>query len=123
MALKVGLISLGCAKNLIDSETMIGILAEGGYEITPDENEADIIIVNTCAFISDAKEESITTILKMAEYKETAKCRVLIVAGCLAQRYSEDIKKQLPEVDAIVGTADFDKIDNRYPPDLDSTGA
>jgi len=109
MALKVGLISLGCAKNLIDSETMIGILADGGYEITPEENEADIIIVNTCAFIDSAKEEAINTILDVAELKNN-KLKALVVTGCLSQRYGEEVLKEFPEVDAILGTNDYDKI-------------
>jgi len=109
MALKVGLIYLGCAKNLIDSETMIGILADGGYEITPEENEADIIIVNTCAFIDSAKEEAINTILDVAELKNN-KLKALVVTGCLSQRYGEEVLKEFPEVDAILGTNDYDKI-------------
>ncbi len=107
---KIAVASLGCAKNLVDTENMLGFLGEKGYEFTPDPAEADIIIVNTCAFIGDAKEESINTILDMAEYKQTGCCSLLIVTGCLAERYHDDIKTELPEVDAIVGTGDFDKI-------------
>ena len=100
--MKLLFISLGCDKNLVDSEFMIGMLANEGIELTDDENEADIIIVNSCCFIGDAKEESINTILEMAQYKNTGKCRSLIVTGCLAQRYSDEIFKEIPEVDAIL---------------------
>ncbi|GAB4231176.1 MAG: 30S ribosomal protein S12 methylthiotransferase RimO [Acidobacteriota bacterium] len=100
---KVGLVSLGCPKNLVDSEVMLGHLVEEGYEITAAPQEADVIIVNTCAFIEDAKEESIETILEMAAYKEHGKCRRLVVTGCLAQRYREQIQRELPEVDAVLG--------------------
>ena len=106
---KIGFISLGCAKNLTDTETMLGILGEDGFLITADPSEADIIVVNTCAFIDSAKEESIGAILDMAEYKNE-NCELLIVTGCLAQRYREDIEAQLPEVDIILGTTDYDKI-------------
>ncbi len=109
MKKKVGFVSLGCAKNLTDTETMLGILTEDNYEITADVNEAEVIVVNTCAFIDSAKEESIGAILDMAEYKKD-KCELLIVTGCLAQRYSEDIKKELPEVDIMLGTADYQNI-------------
>lgn len=105
----IGLVSLGCAKNQTDAETMLGMLSEEGFAITYDPNEADVIIVNTCGFIESAKQESIDAILEMAQYKDE-RCRLLIAAGCLAERYSEDILKDLPEVDAIVGTGDYDKI-------------
>ncbi len=98
-------ISLGCDKNLVDSENMLGILHEAGHNITNDENEADIIIINTCCFINDAKQESIDTILEMAEYKKTGQIKALIVTGCLAQRYKDEILKEIPEVDAILGTS------------------
>ena len=107
---KIAIASLGCAKNLVDTENMLGFLSNEGYEFTPCPEDAGVIIVNTCAFIGDAKEESINTILDMAEYKNTGECELLIVTGCLAERYHEDIKAELPEVDAIVGTGDFDKI-------------
>ncbi len=107
---KVGFISLGCSKNLVDSENMIGILTEKGYEITEDIEEAEIIIVNTCAFIDSAKAESIETILDAASYKEMGKCKILICAGCLSQRYKDEILSELPELDAIVGVEDYDKI-------------
>ncbi|MBR4183882.1 MAG: 30S ribosomal protein S12 methylthiotransferase RimO [Lachnospiraceae bacterium] len=103
-------VSLGCDKNLTDSETMLGLLDRAGYRVTDEPDDADYIIVNSCCFIGDAKEESIDTILEMASYKESGKCRGLIVCGCLAQRYSEEIKTELPEVDAIVGTTSYDKI-------------
>ena len=102
--MKLLFISLGCDKNLVDSEYMIGMLANDGIEMTDDETQADIIIVNSCCFIGDAKEESINTILEMAQYKETGKCKSLIVTGCLAQRYKDEIFKEIPEVDAILGT-------------------
>ena len=109
MSKKIGFISLGCAKNLTDTETMLGILSEGGYTITANAEEADVLVVNTCAFIDSAKEESIGAILEMAEYKKD-KCSLLVVTGCLAQRYKEDIEKDLPEVDIILGTTDYAKI-------------
>ncbi len=98
-------VSLGCDKNLVDSEVMLGMLMEKGYTFTDDEETADIIVINTCCFIHDAKEESIHTILEMAERKKTGQLKALIVTGCLAQRYREEIQKEIPEVDAIVGTA------------------
>ena len=105
-------ISLGCDKNLVDSEVMLGLIQEKGYQITDDEKEADIIVVNTCCFINDAKEESINTIIEMAEYKKTGKLKGLIVTGCLAQRYKADIQKEITEVDAILGTSSYDEIVN-----------
>ena len=104
---KVFYVSLGCDKNLVDSEKMLGMLHEAHYELTDNEYEADIIIVNTCAFIGDAKEESINNIIEMGKLKETGKCRKLIVTGCLAQRYKEEIKKELPEVDMVFGMSDY----------------
>ncbi len=106
---KIGFVSLGCAKNLTDTETMIGLLNERGYEITADESLADVIVVNTCAFIDSAKEESINAILEMAEYKKQ-NCELLVVTGCLAQRYMEDILKELPEVDIVLGTTKYSEI-------------
>jgi ribosomal protein S12 methylthiotransferase len=105
-------ISLGCDKNLVDSENMLGILHENGYSITDDEGLADIIIINTCCFIHDAKEESIQTILEMAKYKEIGKLKALIVTGCLAERYKDEILEEIPEVDALLGTAAFTEILN-----------
>lgn len=107
---KILFVSLGCDKNLVDSEQMIGLLAEKGYAFTDDETQADVIIINTCSFIHDAKEESIETILALAEQKKTGKCRALIVTGCLAQRYYEEMQEEIPEVDAIIGTTAFDEI-------------
>lgn len=107
---KLLFISLGCDKNLADSEEMLGILQNRGYEFTDDEQEAEIIIINSCCFIQDAKEESINTILEMAQCKIHFKCKVLMVTGCLAQRYQEEIYKEIPEVDAILGTSSFDAI-------------
>ena len=108
--MKLLFISLGCDKNLVDSEFMIGMLEKDGITITDDETEADIIVVNSCCFIGDAKEESINTILEMAEYKKTGPLKALIVTGCLAQRYADDIKKEIPEVDAILVTSSYDRI-------------
>ncbi len=107
---KIMLVSLGCDKNLVDSEMMLGMLSEAGFEITNDEQEAEVVIVNTCCFIMDAKEESITTLIEYGKLKETAKCKALIATGCLAQRYADEIHKEIPEVDAVVGTSAFDKI-------------
>ncbi|MDF2539335.1 MAG: rimO [Herbinix sp.] len=103
-------ISLGCDKNLVDSENMLGILKENGYELTNEEQKADIIIINTCCFINDAKEESINTILEMAEYKKAGSLKALIVTGCLAERYKEEILSTIPEVDALLGTSSFSGI-------------
>ena len=108
--MKILFVSLGCDKNLVDSEVMLGLLSRAGYEFTDDETEAEVIVVNTCCFIGDAKEESINTILEMAAQKETGKCKVLIVSGCLAQRYKDEVLKEIPEVDGILGTASCDKI-------------
>ena len=107
---KILFISLGCDKNLVDSEVMLGILADRGFEMTDTEDDADIIIINTCCFINDAKEESINTILEMAEYKKTDPCKALIVTGCLAQRYKQEIVDEIPEVDAVIGTSKYDEI-------------
>lgn len=110
MKYNIGMVSLGCAKNQTDAETMLAILQDDGYNIVNDPETADIIIVNTCGFIDPAKQESINAILEMAEYKTDGQCKLLIATGCLAERYSEDIKTELPEVDAILGTGDYDKI-------------
>ena len=107
--MKLLFISLGCDKNLVDSEMMMGLLHDRGYEFTDNEEEADIIVINTCGFINDAKEESINTILEMAKYKEN-NLKALIVAGCLVEKYKNEILQELPEIDAIVGTTAFDKI-------------
>lgn len=108
--MKIFFVSLGCDKNLVDSEVMLGYLREKNYEITNDETEADIAVINTCCFIHDAKEESINTILELAEYKKKGSLKAIIVAGCLAQRYHEEIKEELPEVDAIIGTTGYEAV-------------
>ncbi|WP_276979889.1 30S ribosomal protein S12 methylthiotransferase RimO [Johnsonella ignava] len=108
--MKICLISLGCDKNLVDSEHMLGLVAERGYTYTDDEKEADIIIVNTCCFILDAKQESVEAILETAKLKREGKLKALIVTGCMAQRYQDEIKEEIPEVDALLGTSSYDKI-------------
>ncbi len=108
--MKVLLISLGCDKNLVDSEFILGLFAGAGYEITDTEEEADVIVINTCCFINDAKEESIETIIEMAGYKESGVCRCLVVCGCLAQRYHNEIIAEMPEVDIIIGTTSYEDI-------------
>ena len=108
--MKILYISLGCDKNLVDTEVMLGLLASRGYEMTDDENQADVIVINTCCFIHDAKEESIQNILEMAEYKKQGKIKALIVTGCLAQRYRKEIIDEIPEVDEVLGTTAYDKI-------------
>lgn len=108
--MKILFISLGCDKNLVDSEVMLGLVRERNFELTDDECQADVIVVNTCCFVNDAKEESINTILEMAELKKTGNLKALIAAGCLAQRYREDIEKEIPEVDAIIGTTGYEAI-------------
>lgn len=108
--MKIGIVSLGCPKNLVDSETMLGLIHEEKYEITNDPSEAEIIIVNTCGFIESAKEESINTILQMAEYKKSGSCKYIIVTGCLSQRYAEELFNELPEADAIAGVEVYDEI-------------
>src|SRR5271170_3461919 len=107
---KAGFISLGCPKNLVDSEVMMGILARGGYEFTPNACEAEVLVVNTCSFIAPAQKESIDTILEMAEYKKFGAAKKLIVAGCLVERYRQQIMEQIPEVDAVVGTGEIENI-------------
>ena len=108
--MKAGFISLGCSKNLVDTEVMLGILQEHGIELTNQPAEADILIVNTCAFIQSAKEESITTVLNMADYKESGRCRSLIIAGCLGQRYGQELLDDMPEVNAVLGTDAYRRI-------------
>lgn len=107
---KIGFVSLGCPKNLVDSEVMMGQLKQHGYELTTDRQAADVIVVNTCGFIQSAKEESINTILEMAELKDSANLKRLVVAGCLVERYRQDLLNQLPEVDAVLGTSEIEKI-------------
>jgi ribosomal protein S12 methylthiotransferase len=108
--LKIGFVSLGCPKNLVDTEVMMGQLTAQGHELTPHPSDAEVIVVNTCSFIDPAKQESIDTILEMAEYKKTGRARKLIVAGCLVERYRGDIEKNLPEVDAVLGTNELERI-------------
>lgn len=110
MNIKISFISLGCDKNLVDSEVMLGLLRDKGYTLINDETEADVIVVNTCGFIQDAKEESIGTIIEMGQYKENGKCKALIVTGCLAQRYQDELIKEMPEIDAILGVSNYDKV-------------
>ncbi len=110
MSDKILFISLGCDKNLVDSEKMLALLSEKGYGFTDDEAEADIVVINTCCFINDAKQESIDTILEMAELRKNGALKALIVAGCLAQRYREEIQKEIPEVDMIIGISAIDEI-------------
>ena len=107
---KVLFISLGCDKNLVDSEKMLGLLGDSGYAIVEEESEADAIVVNTCCFIHDAKEESIETILEMAEWKQKGNVKALVVTGCLAQRYQDEIEEAIPEVDAVIGTTGYTEI-------------
>ncbi|HJV64333.1 MAG TPA: 30S ribosomal protein S12 methylthiotransferase RimO [Geomonas sp.] len=107
---KVSLVSLGCPKNLVDAEVMLGYLSKDEYEVTTDEMQADIIVVNTCSFIKEAKQESIDTILDLADRKHDARCKLLIVTGCLPQRYQEELAKELPEVDIFIGTGDYPRI-------------
>jgi ribosomal protein S12 methylthiotransferase len=107
---KVGMVSLGCPKNLVDSEVMLGLLARQGYELTPHAEDADVLIVNTCSFIEPAKQESINTILDMAEYKKTGSARKLVVAGCLVERYRQEILKEIPEVDFVIGTNELERV-------------
>ncbi|MCI9060475.1 MAG: radical SAM protein, partial [Lachnospiraceae bacterium] len=108
--MKILFVSLGCDKNLVDTEFMIGALREQGHTFTNEEEEAEAIIINSCCFINDAKEESVNTILEMAEYKDAGSCKALIVAGCLAERYREEICKEIPQVDAVIGTNSFSEI-------------
>lgn len=108
---KVFVMSLGCDKNLADTEHMMGIMAADGYSFTQDEEEADVIIINTCCFINDAKEESVQALLELAEYRKSGKCSALIVTGCLAQRYKNEIMEEIPEVDVVLGTSSYDDIE------------
>ena len=107
---QVGFVSLGCPKNLVDSEVMLGLLKRAGLELTPHQEEAEILIVNTCGFIQSAKQESIDTILEMAREKTTGRCQRLIVAGCLVERYRKEIQKSITDVDAVIGTNEIPKI-------------
>src|SRR5271168_4934385 len=107
---KVGFVSLGCPKNLVDSEVMMGMLAQAGAELIPRAEDADVIVVNTCSFIASAQQESVDTILEMAKHKTDGRARKLIVAGCLVERFRGEIQKNIPEVDAVVGTGELEKI-------------
>jgi ribosomal protein S12 methylthiotransferase len=107
---KVGFVSLGCPKNLVDSEVMMGLLARAGAELTPKAEDADVIVVNTCSFIESAQQESVNTILEMAQHKTGGSAKKLIVAGCLVERFRNDIQKNIPEVDAVVGTGELENI-------------
>ena len=111
MATTVGLISLGCSKNRVDSEQTLAFLKEHGYQIVSDPARAEVIIVNTCGFIQSAKEEAISTLFEMAEYKQTGRCRLLVATGCFAQRYPEAIREEMPEVDVIMGVNEYAKLD------------
>ncbi len=108
--MKIGMVSLGCPKNLVDSEVMLGLAQKDGHRLTRDAAEADVLVVNTCAFIDKAKQESIDTILEMAEHKKTGACQRLIVTGCMAERYRDELKAQIPEIDAILGTGEVPAI-------------
>src|SRR5918992_3502080 len=108
--MKIGFVSLGCPKNLVDSEVMMGLSQQGGHTVTRDAADADVLVVNTCAFIDPAKEESVNTILELAEFKKTGKCRRLVVTGCLAERYRDELMAQIPEIDAVLGTGEVPDI-------------
>ena len=110
--MKIGMVSLGCPKNLVDSEVMLGLAQNDGHRLTRDAADADVLIVNTCAFIDKAKQESIDTILEMAEHKKTGACRRLVVTGCMAERYRDELRAQIPEIDAILGTGEVPEIVN-----------
>jgi len=120
---KVGFVSLGCPKNLVDSEVMMGILTRAGYEITPRAGDADVLVVNTCSFIAPAQQESVQSILEMAEYKKFGRAQKLIVAGCMVERYRNDIREQIPEVDAVIGTGEVDKVLEACEGQLQPTGS
>ena len=108
--MKIGFVSLGCPKNLVDSEVMMGLSQDGGHTLTPNPADADVLVVNTCAFIDSAKEESVNTILELAEFKKTGNCKRLVVTGCLGERYRDELKTQIPEIDAVLGTGDVPEI-------------
>lgn len=110
METKIAFVSLGCDKNLVDTENMLGILNQAGFALIGDESEADVLVLNSCCFIEDAKQESIDNILQLAQYKETGNCKALIVTGCMAQRYKQEILDEIPEIDAVIGTTSYDEI-------------
>src|SRR5215472_7922478 len=105
--MKIGFVSLGCPKNLVDGEVMLGFAQQAGHEITPVASDADVIVVNTCAFIDNAKQESIDAILEMAQQKRDGRCSRLVVTGCLAERYREELRQEIPEIDALLGTGEL----------------
>src|SRR5918992_1953850 len=108
--MKIGMVSLGCPKNLVDSEVMLGLAQRAGHQLTRDAADADVLVVNTCAFIDKAKQESIDAILEMAEHKKTGRCTKLVVTGCMGERYRDELKAQIPEIDAVLGTGDVPDI-------------
>src|SRR6476620_747930 len=110
--MKIGMVSLGCPKNLVDSEVMLGLAQQAGHQLTRDAADADVLIVNTCAFIDKAKQESIDSILEMAEHKKTGRCRTLVVTGCMAERYRDELRAQIPEIDVVLGTGEVPEIVN-----------
>ena len=118
--MNVGVVSLGCAKNQVDTERMLGLLRRSGYRFTPDPQEAEVLIVNTCGFIDPAKEESIDTILEMAQYKERGRCRVLVATGCLTERYRQELTKELPEIDILLGVREYEKLPGLLAEKLDT---
>src|SRR5918911_4718919 len=115
--MKIGLVSLGCPKNLVDSEVMLGLAQQAGHELTADASSADVLVVNTCAFIDSAKQESIDTILEMAQHKTDGACRRLIVTGCLAERYRDELRAEIPEIDVVLGTGQVPEIVNAIEPE------
>ena len=116
--MKIGFLSLGCPKNLVDGEVMLGIARDAGHEVTSDVSAADVLVVNTCAFIDSAKQESIDAILEMAQQKRDGSCRRLVVTGCLAERYRDELKKEIPEIDALLGTGEVEGIVDAIGPAL-----
>ena len=108
--MKIGFLSLGCPKNLVDGEVMLGLAEQAGHEITTDSSSADVLVVNTCAFIDAAKQESVDAILEMAQRKRDGRCTRLVVTGCLAERYRDELKKEIPEIDAVLGTGEVPEI-------------
>src|SRR5919109_682927 len=108
--MKIGMVSLGCPKNLVDSEVMLGLAQQAGHELTTDAADAEVLVVNTCAFIDRAKQESIDTILEMAQHKKDGTCRRLIVTGCMAERYRDELTREIPEIDAVLGTGEVPQI-------------
>src|SRR3954470_8405273 len=121
--MKVGLISLGCPKNLVDSEVMLGLAEQAGHELTQDAADADVLVVNTCAFIDAAKQESVDAILEMAQHKKDGACQRLIVTGCLAERYRDQLRTEMPEIDAVLGTGEVPDIVNAITGSAGSTTA